>query len=815
MNRKLKGFSLAELLISLLVISIVLSAAIPTLTKRSAQDREQIWKWSTDNNSTYFGLGANQSVLVGTAATPMDTTDDAETPVTIQTMMTDDMGSSSSEIKFDNPRFTTDGDKLVILKKSMHNTTTNMANSHISFYNIENRSTTSTDKMTYGGRIAVDKHNLAFGRATLLHMNDIEAITKEKNLSSDEPPFVGENTAVGHFALMNTRDGSKNVAVGGKTLTLNRHGSQNTALGFLAANRIGELKRLETPINFENSINVDESIYEYPDNNTALGFYSLANNQRGYGNVAIGASSLNNSKAGDNNTAIGYNAFRDLNTGYGNTAVGSNACMFNYTGNYNICLGNAVVNKFTLNSTKNQEIRKENFSLVIGSTPTPTPNNNTYNVTYNKNIHYSAPLIMGHTQRVGNKTLTYSNEVEENKYGNYDKELIINAKNVKFKPFDGGDASAFVFKSAYGDINNTANAGYDYDSKHIVTGEAWFNLRYLVPPSSTTKTNSKTMSFKANENSLDIGSFNPTTISSGTVEFVDLTFNNVLKFDMPDKSYAIDNDGNSVIRSKDNTKVGIVGTYPKDSNSTKAYEILLNNRVNITRNAAHTINVDREGTQIIAMDTNANMPFEVNLSGTPEFLVHSGRVDFNPSNGVHFFSNGGADSTVSVYQSGLNAKDIFINGLSINGTSSVKSILQNLSYKVSLGTPSDARLKNISGDNTAGLNEINKIEVKNFTYKNDEKKEPHVGVIAQQLQKIFPNSVVKGEDGYLRIKTEEIFYAMVNSIKELFAKVQDLTAKVVGLDKRITELEAQNKMLLEQNKAFEKRLEKLEKQAAK
>ena len=67
-------------------------------------------------------------------------------------------------------------------------------------------------------------------------------------------------------------------------------------------------------------------------------------------------------------------------------------------------------------------------------------------------------------------------------------------------------------------------------------------------------------------------------------------------------------------------------------------------------------------------------------------------------------------------------------------------------------------------------------------------------------------------EGFLRIKTEEIFYAMVNSIKELCSKLQDLTAKVSGLDKRITELENQNKVLIKQNKAFEERLEKLEKQ---
>ncbi|MBQ3641172.1 tail fiber domain-containing protein, partial [bacterium] len=124
---------------------------------------------------------------------------------------------------------------------------------------------------------------------------------------------------------------------------------------------------------------------------------------------------------------------------------------------------------------------------------------------------------------------------------------------------------------------------------------------------------------------------------------------------------------------------------------------------------------------------------------------------------------------------------------------------------------SDSRLKNIKGDNKAGLDEINKIEVKNFTFKNDKKKKPHVGVIAQQLQKVFPNSVTKGEDGYLFINTDEIFYAMVNSIKQLYAKFQELTAKVTGLDKRLTELEAQNKLLKEQNEQIKKQNVEIEK----
>lgn len=131
---------------------------------------------------------------------------------------------------------------------------------------------------------------------------------------------------------------------------------------------------------------------------------------------------------------------------------------------------------------------------------------------------------------------------------------------------------------------------------------------------------------------------------------------------------------------------------------------------------------------------------------------------------------------------------------------------------------SDARLKNISGDNTAGLKEITQLKVKNFTYKNDKKKTPHVGVIAQDLQKVFPHSVFQdGLSKYFKISREEIFWACVNAIKELNEKIQDVVAKIAGLDEKIKILESKNKMYEEKitnlehkNKLYEERLQAIE-----
>ena len=83
-----------------------------------------------------------------------------------------------------------------------------------------------------------------------------------------------------------------------------------------------------------------------------------------------------------------------------------------------------------------------------------------------------------------------------------------------------------------------------------------------------------------------------------------------------------------------------------------------------------------------------------------------------------------------------------------------------------------------------------RLKVFNFTYKKDTTKTPHVGVIAQDLQKVFPNAVQKGTDGFLTIRMEDMFYGVINAIKELDAKYQAQEKRINDLEKRIEKLEA-------------------------
>ena len=145
---------------------------------------------------------------------------------------------------------------------------------------------------------------------------------------------------------------------------------------------------------------------------------------------------------------------------------------------------------------------------------------------------------------------------------------------------------------------------------------------------------------------------------------------------------------------------------------------------------------------------------------------------------------------------------IFDNGM--NEEVYAKKLGENSDYTFP-SVYSDRRMKNVGKAFVSGLDAIKKLEVFNYTYKKDKSKTPHVGVIAQDLQKIFPNAVTKGEDGFLRIRMEEMFYALVNAVKELDEKIEKLqNQEVATLKNRVAQLE-------KENKAFEKRLAELEK----
>ena len=112
----------------------------------------------------------------------------------------------------------------------------------------------------------------------------------------------------------------------------------------------------------------------------------------------------------------------------------------------------------------------------------------------------------------------------------------------------------------------------------------------------------------------------------------------------------------------------------------------------------------------------------------------------------------------------------------------------------SWSTTSDQRLKKNIVDNTEGLDKINAIQVRNFEYRLPEEVDPELkpadaviksgvqlGVIAQELQQVCPDCVKQESTGVLSVDSDNIFWHMVNAIKELSAQVTALQTEVNAL----------------------------------
>jgi hypothetical protein len=158
--------------------------------------------------------------------------------------------------------------------------------------------------------------------------------------------------------------------------------------------------------------------------------------------------------------------------------------------------------------------------------------------------------------------------------------------------------------------------------------------------------------------------------------------------------------------------------------------------------------------------------------------------------GYYVGGNGGANineiAIIGTNGSGAIGKGSNTAFISANGGSTF-----NGANSSSWNTTSDRRIKKNIVDNDEGLEKINGIRVRNFEYRLPEEVDPELkpsdtikkegiqlGVIAQELAEVCPDCVKAESSGVLTVQTDEIFWHMVNAIKELKAEVDALKAQL-------------------------------------
>ena len=249
-----------------------------------------------------------------------------------------------------------------------------------------------------------------------------------------------------------------------------------------------------------------------------------------------------------------------------------------------------------------------------------------------------------------------------------------------------------------------------------------------------------------------------------------------------------------------------------------------NDNVALGHNALYAL-IDGDGNSAVGVNNIPHLEYgdgNVGVGHNTFFNLVNG--NYNTAVGRYACINvvGGSNKTCIGANSGPTATDSSSTEIVYLGSSSTTGIVSGVS---SISVYSDKRLKDVKEEYKKGLEQIRNIVPKLFVYKSDKEKNVRLGVIAQELQKVLPEAVVKNGDGYLIVHQEYIQYALLNAVKQLDKIVQSLITevktmvaklsyhdnKIKKLEQECADLKQENNAMKQENAELKARLEKLEK----
>jgi len=543
-------------------------------------------------------------------------------------------------------------------------------------------------------------------------------------------------------------------------------------------------------INIPNSTTRSQIAMMY--NNTTVGYIKFKNNN----NMGFGPNPYPTAISGSNNISMGENSLISLSSGGNNIGLGSGALRSATTGGTNIALGPQALGKSTTSSN----------NIGIGS-----------NALYN-NTTGESNVGIGEIALITNSTGHYNVGI-----GRYAASKTTSQDNTAvghqalYNNAAGAGNTAF---GAYAGLSNTSGSnntsvGYQAYYANTKTGNQNVAIGYQAIYSAN----------GAGSHNVGIGSESLRILTSGS-------YNNIIG----------QRAGYSLTTGQGNTSLGTYSLY-NDASGSYNTGIGYNACAAVTGSNKSCFGYNSGNATIPNGFTSNNTTVETIIgSGAGNIYLHSGTVyvETNAENkdngtGAHFKTAGdihansyitagtylttGSYATIGTYANvgtnlavGTNTYTNFLYTNEIRNRTSPGST-DTVIYGTLYGQVhiiSDKKLKNIEGFANTGLKEINKLDVYRYKYKNDPETQ-RIGLIAQDVEKVIPNAVQKGKDGYLSISQEHIIYTMFNAIKDLDKLYQSLKSKFQDYIVRLNLAEDRINALIEVNKDLSKRIDELEK----
>ena len=686
-NKK-KAFTLAEVLVLLLTLSILLAAIAPVFTRRySNVTSDDVWTYvaGDDNYNAYFDavnkLFTNQAFI---GLSPVDADD-------VIKMSRNESGDTLYS-------------KVVIAASKKLGFGVNKPQSQFQF-----RYGDSAAGIVAGNLYACDGNMLLGGK-----YGGIKA--------TDDTSNAACNTSFGFETMTNLTGGKNNTAVGYAAMKESSQGDYNTAIGYMAGFWLNAEGNTIIGNNSKGQDNQSGRLYSTVIGNdsglntstggvTIIGHNSLAKGAQRY-NTAVGNNTLTKA-TGESNTALGHNALTNQKAGNNNTAIGADSCAFvgkNNSNNFSniTCIGAGSAPDFTMPKAEDKVNR-----VFIGTPPADYAVNNK-----------SKPMAVLEV------------------HGALD---AIDTSKSGLLPYPVGDESVII------------------NGNLVVRGQTYMEapIYRAVQGNHNNRSNPKgLMLFKLFKNSSDMYVF-------GAYDGIDRDA----------RSY----EGCNGCRQHkfDDVRTNCICTSVSDS---------------------------------FAGHTNYKLPSKITDSTKTVRGISTSYDWFSKTNHPNNTATCNGSAAYYTDQSTGNKVNLVwtpggVSGENFGSRETDNPLAHQEAHSCCPNLTSDIRLKNVGDKFTAGLDEIKKLNIYNFTYKNDEDKIQQVGVMAQDLKRIFPKAVAKGSDGYYSIRWDEMLYAAVNAIKTLNAKIDNLAKKIASDQDRIATLKKDN---AEMSAQLDKLVEELE-----
>ena len=138
-----------------------------------------------------------------------------------------------------------------------------------------------------------------------------------------------------------------------------------------------------------------------------------------------------------------------------------------------------------------------------------------------------------------------------------------------------------------------------------------------------------------------------------------------------------------------------------------------------------------------------------------------------------------ATQNISLAANAISNDGAAAKGLSFE-TSGNAILAQDLTVNGNLFTPSDRRLKTNIETLTSVLQKIDQLRGVKFQYIDQHKYAGgnKIGVIAQELQQVYPEMVTQGKDGFLKVDYTQLTGILIQAVKEQQAEINALKARM-------------------------------------